>query len=66
MTRVLHRQIYRPGLWGGIVNTTLCGRVRNGHDYNVAEEGQDVTCSFCRQAIKQQGEPDAGRHLVTK
>jgi len=57
MKQVLHRQVYRQGPFGGTVNTTYCNRVRNGSDYNVAENGEEVTCHFCKLAIEQRGEP---------
>lgn len=62
--RVRHRQIYKPGPFGGVINTTLCGRVRNEQDYNVAEQGEEVTCSYCRRLIAQHGEPDTGEDLL--
>ena len=57
MTKVLHRQIYKAGPFGGTLNTTLCGRVRNDQDYNVALEGEEVTCFFCKKIILERGEP---------
>lgn len=57
MTQVKHRQLCRAGPFGGVVNTTLCNRVRNQQDYNVAEDGEEVTCSYCRRAIAERGEP---------
>ena len=41
---VAHKQLYRPGVFGGTVNTTLCGRVRQDEDMNV---GKRVTCKLC-------------------
>lgn len=55
--QVKHRQVYRPGSFGGTVNTTYCNRVRSGQDYNVAEDGEEVTCFFCKKAIAERGEP---------
>jgi hypothetical protein len=55
--QVSHRQVYRKGPFGGTINTTYCGRVRNGQDYNVAENGEQVTCHFCKLAIEERGEP---------
>lgn len=49
--KVLHLQIFKPGAFGGTVNTTVCGRVRNGGDYNVADDVDSVTCTYCRRAI---------------
>ncbi|MGI9411577.1 MAG: hypothetical protein ACR2OV_15975 [Hyphomicrobiaceae bacterium] len=52
MTRtVLHRHIWKPGFSGGVVNTTLCGRVDNSSDYNIADSDEDVTCKFCRKLL---------------
>lgn len=56
--QVLHRQVYKSTPFGsGVMNTTYCGRVRNNQDYNVALEGEEVTCHFCKKAISQRGEP---------
>lgn len=53
--KVLHKQIYRPTPFGsGQVNTTLCGRVRNGGDYNVADDDHGVTCKFCRRLMPEE------------
>lgn len=52
MKKVLHKQIYKPTIFGsGEVNTTLCGRVRNLEDYNVAEKDSEITCKFCLRII---------------
>lgn len=48
--KVTHRQIYKPA-FGGIANTTVCGRVRNDTDYNVAEDHEAPTCTYCLRAI---------------
>jgi len=51
--KVLHKQIYRKGPWGGEINTTICGRVRNGQgDYNIADTDAGVTCHFCLIEMK--------------
>lgn len=57
MVQVKHRHWYKPGPFGGTLLTTYCGRVRNQQDYNVAEDGQEVTCLFCKKRISEQGEP---------
>jgi hypothetical protein len=45
---VVHRQIYKPSAFGGVTNTTLCGRVSNASDdLNVEGRSEDVTCKFC-------------------
>jgi hypothetical protein len=45
---VVHRQIYKPSAFGGVTNTTLCGRVSNASDdLNVEGRSKDVTCKFC-------------------
>lgn len=51
--KVKHLQIYKPGPFGGTINTTICGRVRNEQDYNVAEGRADVTCSYCKRIISE-------------
>ena len=49
---VTHLQIYRRGPFGGEVNTTICGRVRNGSDYNNTQNEAEVTCKFCISTMK--------------
>jgi hypothetical protein len=50
--KVLHKQLYRPGFGGGVVNTTLCRRVSNAqNDTNVANTDAEVTCKFCLPLI---------------
>lgn len=47
---VIHQQIFKPGMFGGVVNTTICGRVDNSkQDLNV--DGGAVTCKFCLRII---------------
>lgn len=59
---VLHKQIYRSGPFGGLINTTICGRVRNDSaDYNVAVNDGSVTCKFCLSAIKRKKEASDDR-----
>ncbi len=48
---VLHRHIWKPIFAGGTINTTLCGRVDNSGDYNVADTDDGVTCMFCRRLL---------------
>jgi len=46
---VSHKQIFKPGAFGGVSNTTLCGRVDNsGDDMNVDDK---VTCKICRDIL---------------
>ena len=54
-SKVLHKQIYRHLPWGGIINTTICGRVHQGHDYNVAEDDAGVSCTYCQRIMQQRG-----------
>lgn len=55
MARVVnHQQIYKPGIFGGITNRTLCGRVSSaGEDMNVSgtDATADVTCKMCVRLI---------------
>ena len=51
MSPVTHKQIYRPGPFGGTINTTLCGRLHAGNDMNVDPEDSNVTCKFCLKMI---------------
>lgn len=53
MGKVLHQHIWSPNSFGGVTNTTLCRRVRNGGDYNIAENGEAVTCKFCIAMLKE-------------
>lgn len=50
-SKVLHKQVYRAGAFGSTLNTTLCGRLHKGQDYNVADSDQQVTCKFCLQRL---------------
>ena len=51
-SKVAHRHIWKPGFGGGVVNTTLCGRVDNStSDYNVADTDDGVTCKFCLRIL---------------
>jgi hypothetical protein len=49
---VLHKQLYKRNAFGGETNTTLCRRVRNEQDYNVADSDAEVTCKFCRRILE--------------
>lgn len=50
--RVLHKQLYRKNGFGGVTNTTLCGRVRGDQtDMNVADADDEVTCKFCLRRL---------------
>lgn len=45
----MHKQIYRPGVFGGTMNTTLCGRMQTTRDgANVSDE---VTCKLCLKKL---------------
>jgi len=50
--KVTHVHTYRPGIGGGVANSTLCGRVRNGGDYNIADDARSATCSFCKAIME--------------
>lgn len=50
-SKVLHKQIYKPGPFGGTLNTTACRRVHAGDDYNVADHDEQVSCKFCRKIM---------------
>lgn len=53
---VHHQQVYMPNSFGGITNTTICGRVDNSKaDYNVC--GPEVTCKFCQRIIAEGRSP---------
>ena len=51
---VMHKQVYRPGVFGGTLNTTLCGRLRSGKEMNVESQDGRVTCKFCLRVLEQQ------------
>lgn len=49
---VRHQQIFKPGIFGGVTNRTLCGRVSNASDdMNIEVEGEGVTCKLCTRLI---------------
>lgn len=52
MARVKHKQVYRPNAFGGVTNTTLCGRVRQGNEMNMADSDEQVTCKFCLRRME--------------
>ena len=46
--QVIHKQIYTRGIFGGISNTTLCGRLSHAqNDYNTTNNIKDITCKLC-------------------
>jgi len=49
--KITHCQIYKKGVFGGLTNTTLCGRV---NDYeNEKNDGMNVANDFnCKLCIK--------------
>ena len=50
---VLHKQIYKRTPFGsGVLNTTLCGRVRFANEMNTAENDEAVTCKLCRRKME--------------
>ncbi len=54
---VTHKQIYQDNAFGGITNSTLCGRVNN-HESD-KNEGANVSegfnCYFCKQIANSWG-----------
>lgn len=50
--QVTHQSIQRASSFGGVLNTTLCGRMDNSlaDGWNV---GDEVTCKHCLNASKQ-------------
>lgn len=50
--QVTHLQLYKKNVFGGVTNTTLCRRVRNGADYNNTTVEAEVTCSFCLKQLE--------------
>lgn len=50
--QVTHLQLYRRNAFGGMTNTTLCNRVRNGGDYNSSAIEAEVTCKFCLKQLE--------------
>jgi len=46
---IFHQQLSRPNAFGGMTNTTLCGRMSNQHDdMNVDAK---VTCKLCLKRL---------------
>lgn len=52
---VNHQQIYKQNAFGGITNTTVCGRVDNSLE-DANKDAGEVTCKHCLRIIKE------GRH----
>jgi len=64
--KVTHKQIYIKGVFGGIANTTLCGRVSDACvDANVADGEEKITCKLC---LRIQADPEHWQHkqVLTK
>ncbi len=61
---VIHAQVYRQGAFGGMLNTTACGRVSGrGSDNNVSTNQLEVTCKFCLKklaVVERKPEPSEG------
>lgn len=53
---VMHKQVYRRGPFGGVMNTTLCGRLHSGEEMNVESQDNRVTCKFCLRVLEMQKE----------
>ena len=51
--KVAHQQIYKPGMFGGVVNTTLCGAVdnKNWGTNDGMNVGNNVTCKNCMKIL---------------
>ena len=49
-----HKQIYKEGVFGGLQNTTLCGRVNNyqNEKNDGANVSEDFNCKFCLKMAK--------------
>lgn len=48
---ITHKQIYQKGIFGGITNTTLCGRVNNWQ--NEKNKGMNIKEKFnCKLCLK--------------
>lgn len=60
---VVHQQVYKELRDGGMLNTTLCGRLAAGEDMNVAGidestgTSETVTCKLCLKRLKQKEQP---------
>lgn len=54
---VIHKQTYRKGPFGGVLNTTLCGRLRAGDEHNCTEKDEEVTCKFCLSKLSSKTQP---------
>jgi len=54
---VIHRFIVRPGPFGGILTTTLCGRMNRACNDGInSGDGAQVTCKFCIKIAAARGE----------
>ena len=48
--KVIHKQIYQRGPFGSTINTTVCGRSRDGAD-GANKDDKTVTCKFCLKKL---------------
>lgn len=49
---IRHQQIYKPGPFGGTLNTTICGRM-NSACKDGMNVGGKVTCKLCLKRMQQ-------------
>jgi len=54
--QVSHQQVFIPNAFGGVTNTTICGRVDNSKD-DLNVEAAEVTCKFCLRIIAEGRSP---------
>lgn len=53
---VVHKQVYRRGPFGGVVNRTVCGKQANGDDMNATDGQPEVTCKLCLRMLESRPE----------
>lgn len=51
-SKVVHKQVYRKGPFGGTLNTTVCGRLHSGNEHNCSDVDREVTCKVCLKLIE--------------
>jgi hypothetical protein len=62
--KIIHKQIYKENVFGGITNTTLCGRVDNSNNEknNGMNIGDDFNCKLCLKISK----TEWGKKIIEK
>lgn len=62
MKKVSHKQIYKKGVFGGTLNTTLCGRVNNWE--NEKNDGMNIDDNFNCKLCLRIAQTELGKKII--